>query len=116
MRDWLLLEQLLRHPTTDHTLTDAVRTLKAPPEQLPSLPSPAARLTSGSNAQEGRTAAEFHQRHGLDDEAHRKSYELGQFIDDWVAEGGVAEDSVWEGALPRRSRRDAGPKLKPWLI
>ena len=30
VRDWLLLEQLLRHPTTDHTLTDAVRALKAP--------------------------------------------------------------------------------------
>ena len=28
VRDWLLLEQLLRHPTTDHTLTDAVRTLE----------------------------------------------------------------------------------------
>ena len=86
------------------------------PGHPPPLPSAAARLTSGSNAQEGRTAAEFHKRHGLNDEAHRKSYELGQFIDDWVAEGGVAEDSVWEGALPRRSRRDDGPKLKPWLI
>ena len=30
VRDWLLLEQLLRHPNTDHTLTDAVRTPKHP--------------------------------------------------------------------------------------